>query len=300
MQGGGVANDCQPRGQRNLKSHLVRARLPGAPPCLPGAPRPQSCSQAMPGVSRALLSARSPDAPFWARLPYARPGRALRLRAVPGAPFAPLRARSTGASSGRVSRGATRVPPPTQALICLCAFAVAPRTSSLRPSCFIFFGGVPLQDQGPPEIGGMSLSFLNKSPHSRGTFPILSRDPSFYKASRNPVKTTGCGPERWSKRMEKESTPRITRSIWAVGRPSSPAPIPGTATAPTVQLRTGNAGGLRSPGNRGGGGVGPIAGHLGTVCHPLRSALRSFLGQPARRVVGSSSAKRVSERESRG
>ena len=51
-------------------------------------------------MSRAPLSGRSPDAPFWARLPYALP----RLRAVPGASPAPLRARSTGASSGRVSR----------------------------------------------------------------------------------------------------------------------------------------------------------------------------------------------------
>ena len=62
-------------------------------------------------------------------------------------------------------------------------------------------------DFNHPQLEGW-LSTAPLGCHSRGTFRILSRNPSFLKTFRNPGKMTiGFCKERWLKRMDEETTP---------------------------------------------------------------------------------------------
>ena len=179
-----------------VSGRASRARLPASRARLALKPAhfASSCSQAMPGVSWALLSGRSPDAPFWARLPYARPGRAPRLRAVPGAPFAPLRARSTGASSGRVSRARLPGAPPCWARLWARLLGAPPERASFSsqarfasPSSRARFPGTPpallsgsfRHTPGALSSGyGMHTGCYGRVPRSSPGAPFWARLPS--------------------------------------------------------------------------------------------------------------------------
>ena len=56
---------------------------------------------------------------------------------------------------------------------------------------------------------GVGISLRGRRTPSRGTLPILSRDPSFQKSSGNPGRTAGFWKERCLKRMGNQSTPRL-------------------------------------------------------------------------------------------